>query len=933
MKTRFVRFAAILVLFSGVASSSALSQESQSDGLGSSSGSSAPQAEANAAIDVLERQASRHFGGDGSERTFLVNRRAGLRAIIDDDGTWSLRDRVDEDRFPEAVITVEGFSPTEAPVLAGEVVSLIDAASLTQMWMNTDRGVQHLFIAYDDALAVDGELVIRLHVAGLTPQLMSGLDAAFVEDGTPRIDYKGLYAFDADHQQLTAWMDASGDVLELHIDVAEAQWPVTIDPIAQSSSTPLVGDGTVEEFGYSLATGFFNTDAFPDLVVGARADGVGNLEGSIRVYFGTATGIPSAATYLRAGADTFRNSGEAVAAGKINNLSDGDDIVVADVGTTGTVAIPPGLSLYRWVNATNSHETVPARLEIPAMATACSLGRFGDLALGDVNGDGRKDVLTRCGDDGAPTEKGRLVVFLGAENIPSTGHPFHFNQNLGLIGDGVASMRLSPSDPFDDVIVPATGFVRIFRGSASGISAADSFDVTIAGSTGRLRADGVDVNGDGFDDLVVGEPFANTSTGRVRVFLNNQAGGFNTITVLDQVGTATNRFFGTVVTGADLNKDNKEEVVACESTTTSTVGLCKVFSGSPTGVETPPRLTVSTFGGEANTNSRNEITFVASADGDGARDLFVGNNDFTANQGRVLIFDGDPARIRPSPDYGTLTSSPLQRNARVGTSLTTIDINGDGRADIVAGAPDFDNGAATDSGAVFGWLTGVTSIDATPDWSAFGGTLDKCGTALAGGSFRGTTIPPQLAIGCPGATTSGGPTAAGNVRLYTMSFSGIPDSTNDGIISAPDAMSGARFGAALANAKDLMNTNADGLVVGAPGHNGFGKVYNIGSGGGTGLLINSLLSDISGSSSSINCQGFGSSVAVPGQLDLSRRVQRPVDNRPTVHRTRYRLGALRRGDRRRTRFQSRWQHRHDRRRSRLLQQLERRRRKGVRLRR
>ncbi len=145
-----------------------------------------------------------------------------------------------------------------------------------------------------------------------------------------------------------------------------------------------------------------------------------------------------------------------------------------------------------------------------------------------------------------------------------------------------------------------------------------------------------------------------------------------------------------------------------------------------------------------------------------------------------------------------------------GRSLTTIDLDGDGKSDLVVGAPMSDE-VTVNTGAVFAFtsmnafLETDSTIGPSPESQAWFGSSLAAGHYFANGAA-------QIAIGAPG---RGG---VGRVFVYQWSggFSATPQQIGQTIVSGETAASGDRFGAALRTAR-LHGGSHDDLVVGVPG--------------------------------------------------------------------------------------------------------------------
>lgn len=185
----------------------------------------------------------------------------------------------------------------------------------------------------------------------------------------------------------------------------------------------------------------------------------------------------------------------------------------------------------------------------------------------------------------------------------------------------------------------------------------------------------------------------------------------------------------------------------------------------------------------------------------------------------ALVLVAEPARATtyPAAKYhfdGTVAGE------RSGTSALLMDLNGDGVADLVVGAPY--NGTSS-SGSVTFFLSANVGGNLVPFATAitvFGWSNSYFGWSLANlGNFAGHG--PTLAVGAPFASPNGH-AHAGNVTLFYArpGFAGIPgrtiNSTNDG----------EELGFSLAAAGDVNGDGYGDLIAGAPlSAGGNGRAY------------------------------------------------------------------------------------------------------------
>ena len=508
--------------------------------------------------------------------------------------------------------------------------------------------------------------------------------------------------------------------------------------------------------GRSVSTaGDVNGDGYADIIVGALIFSNGqNGEGAAYVHLGSPTGI-SSTYFLRYESNSVNaQMGESVScAGDVNGDGFSDMIVgIFMQGATGAVAIYHG-GTYN-------------------VSTAASFNSIGNSAgdhhgwsvanAGDVNGDGYSDLL--IGSPDATAGEGRAVIYHGGAGGPSNSAASILQVNIAgaRFGASVASAGDVNGDGYADVIIGAPGANRawVFHGSPTGISSLPA--ITLAGTAGSMFGTSVstagDVNGDGRSEILVGAP----GIGEVHLHMGSISGISSTPTlVLSQPSIG----FGTAVaTAGDVNGDGYSDVIIgapLYNNGQANEGAAFIHHGSIDGLQ--PAIAILLEGGQVNARSGTSVAGAGDVNGDGFFDVIVGAPGSTSvqtSEGAASLYRGSATGIINAPVW-TLQSD--QANAALGSSVAEGgDINGDGYADVVIGAPNFSN-EQTNEGRVFtvlgsnsfnGGQTTIESniVQARAGWSvAGGGDLDGDGYS-------------DVIIGAPYGPSS--TTAEGLVRIH-----------------------------------------------------------------------------------------------------------------------------------------------------------------------
>ena len=227
------------------------------------------------------------------------------------------------------------------------------------------------------------------------------------------------------------------------------------------------------------------------------------------------------------------------------------------------------------------------------------------------------------------------------------------------------------ADGFDDVIIGAfydddngtdAGSARVFSGADGSVlhafdgdSAGDSFGFAVSGAG--------DVDGDGFDDVIVGALFGGsngTKSGSARVF-----SGVDGSTLYTFDGDSPGDYFGASVSGAgDVNGDGLDDLIVgalVDDNDAVDSGSAKVFSGADGS-------TLYAWDGEsAGDQFGFSVSDAGDVNGDGFDDLIVGAgyNNNEQYPGTVSVFSGVARAIRSTPGAIAPPTTPPSRRPSV----------------------------------------------------------------------------------------------------------------------------------------------------------------------------------------------------------------------------------------------------------------------------
>ncbi|MFA6028138.1 MAG: integrin alpha, partial [Patescibacteria group bacterium] len=444
------------------------------------------------------------------------------------------------------------------------------------------------------------------------------------------------------------------------------------------------GEAANDNTGWSVSSaGDVNGDGYDDFLVGSyNNDDGGSNAGAAYLIYGSATPLTSvslsdSSVVEFTGESDDDNAGCSVSsAGDVNG--DGYDDIIVGALNDDDGGFNAGAAYLIYGGATQLTSKSLAHASVVKFTGegdgGSDMAGYSVSSAGDVNGDGYDDIIIGAAGGGAGDEGSAFLIYGSAVLLTSTSlndvSIVEFSGEAGgdYAGNSVSSAGDVNGDGYDDIIVGAinnddaasnAGATYLIYGNSSPLTSMSLSDGSVVEFTGEANSDNAgysvssagDVNGDNYDDILVGARFNDDGAvwaGAAYLIYGSAASltskSLSHASVVEFTGTAIGDQAGfSVGSAGDLNKDGYDDFLVGAQGHDLAKGASFLIYGSAASLTSKSLAndTIVEFLGEADEDSAGySASFAGDVNGDSFEDIIVGaagNHDGGADAGAAFL--------------------------------------------------------------------------------------------------------------------------------------------------------------------------------------------------------------------------------------------------------------------------------------------------------